>query len=197
MAENKANKPLYDGALATPVPMELPAVAAILGPRHPDVVEAMRKQNQAITDEIMAKFPMLFDHYKIPMESENSWAYLAFRLARTHVPGMQTVTRRRSGAPKDWGPVELTALNFEVGLLIKQGISTMEACRALLQLPDGTWRFPRVREAKTLYRRYQDSKRVPLVAAINKCEDPRVRQVFELVIAKMTADDQEASITDT
>lgn len=34
----------------------------------------------------------------------------------------------------------------------------MDACRALGRLKDGTWRFPRSRDAKTLYRRYQEAK---------------------------------------
>lgn len=197
MAESKPNKPLYDGPLGTPVQMEVPAVAQILGLDHPDVKEALHKEIERATYEILDKLPMLLDHYSIPRESKDRWLQLSYRLARVHVPGMQTTQRKRAGAPKDWGPVELAALNVEVNLLVKQGVTAMDACRALLQLPDGSWRFPRARDAKTLYRRYQDSKRIPLVVAMRKIEDPAIRRIIEESIAETAAEGRSESVADT
>lgn len=156
----KNNSSAYSGALATPVLYGDPPLAAqVLGVEHPDVEPLILEETVRVTNELLGKLPLLLDHFGISRSTPDMWQKLAFRMARAHVPGFQTVSPKKSGAPQDWGPLELAALHLEVQILTKRGMTAMDACRALLRLKDGAWRFPRSRDAKTLYRRYQEAKK--------------------------------------
>lgn len=156
----KNNSPAYSGALDTPVVFADPPLAAqVLGADHPDVEPAILEESGRVTQELLGKLPLLLDHFGVSRSAPDKWLQLSYRLARAHVPGFQTVSPKKSGAPQDWGPLELSALYLEVQILTKRGMTAMDACRALVRLKDGTWRFPRSRDAKTLYRRYQEARK--------------------------------------
>lgn len=118
----------YSGSLAVPVVYSDPPMAAqILGVDHPDVQKAIHAESMRVTQELLDKLPLLIDHFAIAKDAPDKWMQLAFRMARAHVPGFQTVLPKKSGAPRDWMPLDLAALHFEVELLIKQGMKAKEA----------------------------------------------------------------------
>ena len=51
-----------------------------------------RDEDMRIVIEQFQKLFLLLDHFGIPEGSRLRWFYLAFRLARQHVPGMKVVT---------------------------------------------------------------------------------------------------------
>jgi hypothetical protein len=57
------------------------------------------------------KLLTLFEHYRIPTNSENRWAYLAYYLACDFFPGMDVVTKiRKRARPRErWG-IELEGM---------------------------------------------------------------------------------------
>lgn len=90
-----------------------------------------------VSNELLGKLPLLLDHFGIPRSAPDMWQQLAFRLARNHVPGFQTVLPKKAGTPQDWGSLELAELYLEVGILTNQGMTAMDACRALVRLAKG------------------------------------------------------------
>lgn len=109
------------------------------------------------TARVEERLQLLLDVFGIPRHSESRWRDLAVSLAKEFVPGFRVVNQ--SGAPRLWSPDALMALRIEVETMAREsGIKAMEACRRLLKNPDGTWRYPRCRSARSLYRRYQESK---------------------------------------
>lgn len=189
MAAKPSIKASYQGPLAIPVAMpKAPAAVHILGPDNPDVQAAIRIESDRITKELLGKLPLLLDHFAISRDASDCWYELAYRLARAHVPGFQTVAPSKVGAPQEWGELELTALHIEVEILTKQGMTAMDACRALVRLPDGSWRFPRSRDAKTLYRRYQQAKKLAIVIALRNTKCPEIKQIIEESITETVAE---------
>jgi len=180
---------MYTGPLATPVVIgEPPLAAQILGPDHPDVAPLLKAETGRVSQAVMDKLPLLLDHFGIPREEPDKWLELACRLARAHVPGFRTVKPKKSGAPQEWGEIELAALHIEVEMLTKQGMTAKEACRALLRLPDGGWRFPRSRDEKTLYRRYQQAKKLSLSVLASTIKDADLRRSIQESIIETAAE---------
>ena len=121
----------YSGPLAAPVVFcEAPLAAQILGVDHPDVAPLLQAETERVTQAVLDKLPLLLDHFGIPCEASDKWLQLSYKLARAHVSGFQTVAPKKSGAPQEWGELELAALHIEVGILTKQGMTAMDACRA-------------------------------------------------------------------
>ncbi len=181
----------YSGTLAEPVAFsEAPLAAQILGVDHPDVAPLLRAETERVTQAVLDKLPLLLDHFGIPREASDKWLQLSYKLARAHVSGFQTVAPKKSGAPQEWGELELAALHIEVEILTKQGMTAMGACRALVRLPDGGWRFPRSRDAKTLYRRYQQAKKLPLSVFVSNIPDTGIKQIVQESIVETVAEDK-------
>lgn len=189
MARTTKEEPQYPGVLGQPVVIQGPPEAAeFLGADHPDIKAAKDAEALRAAQELTAKLPLLLDHFGIDRNRPDHWKQLAFRLARAHVPGMQVVNAPKAGAPQTWGPVELAALYIEVERLTKQGATAMDACRVLMRLPEGVWRFPRSRDAKTLYRRYQESKNSSVVGALQLTANfPDLHQIFQETIIEAVA----------
>lgn len=184
-------KSQYSGPLTDPVVFcEAPLAAQILGVDHPDVAPLLQAETERVTQAVLDKLPLLLDHFGIPREASDKWLQLSYKLARAHVSGFQTVDPKKAGAPQEWGELELAALHIEVGILTKQGMTAMDACRALVRLPDGGWRFPRSRDAKTLYRRYQQAKKLPLSVFVSNIPDAEIKQIVQESIVETVAEDK-------
>src|SRR5262249_61456293 len=82
----------YTGALVQPIyPEDHYKFTGGLGQavREPDVA--------AISKQAVEKIWLLFKHYKIDPNNEQSWQELALSLALAHVPGLQIANRPKSG----------------------------------------------------------------------------------------------------
>ncbi len=178
MATEDRKFPPFPGDLTEPIRSRPPAVVQLLDDDHPAVQEAMNSEAKRVAEEIRRKFDLLLTYYQVRKDSPDQWQELAFFLARQFIPGFRILPPVASGAPLDWGPLELADLYIEIEALTKQGMTAMDACRFLLRAQDGTWRYPRCRSAKTLYRRYQQSKNSAFVLAMTNQKDESVRQVF-------------------
>ena len=64
----------------------------------------------------------------------------------------------------------------------------MDACRALVRLKDGTWRFPRSRDAKTLYRRYQQAKKSLSATMATLSPSGEIQDVINAAIKQRAAE---------
>ena len=193
MTEKKPTAPPYSGPLADPIRLHVPVIAHVLGVEHPAVQEAMVKENWRIVDEIIRKLDLLLDHHELDQDNPHKWEMLVFRIARQFIPGFRLMTAAPAGAPLEWGPFELAGLYIEVEALTKQGMSAMDACRLLLRADDGAWRYPRCRSVRTLYRRYQQSKRSAYVRLMTETKDDQIRQMWRDVITEPVSE----SVTDT
>ncbi|MBV5337879.1 MAG: hypothetical protein J0653_08155 [Deltaproteobacteria bacterium] len=166
-----------------------PAVAQILGVDHPSVQPLIRKESERIAALVLDKLPLLLDHFDIPRDSPDCWQRLAYRLARAYVPGLQTTPASTAGAPREWGPVELAALHDEVKVLVSQGMKEKEACHVLFKLPGSYKRFPRAQSSATIYRRYQEAKKSPLVVVMKSDPESPASIMLKGLIAEVMADD--------
>lgn len=187
MGKNDAKFRPFEGDLAEPLWCDRPTIANVLEEDHPAVREAFHRETLRVTNDAVRKLELLVDHYQVERGNPYQWQILAFRMARQFIPGFQITARPVVGAPLDWGPVELAGLFLEVEALTKQGMSAMDACRTLLRAQDGSWRYPRCRSAKTIYRRYQQSKKSAYVRLMTEPENDLVRQLFrESVIESLS-----------
>jgi hypothetical protein len=187
MKKDDSTYPAFTGDLAEPLWFVKPAIMQVYEDDHPAVKEAMHSENLRMTKEVLRKLDLLIDHYKVERSNPYLWQMVVFRMAKQFIPGFQITARPVVGAPLDWGPVELAGLFLEVEALTKQGMSAMDACRTLLRAQDGSWRYPRCRSAKTIYRRYQQSKKSAYVRLMTEPESDLVRQLFrESVIESLS-----------
>jgi hypothetical protein len=89
----KRRAPNYTGALAQPIYLEdYYKFAGGLG-------QPIRERDiAAIRERAEEKMRLLFKHYKIDPNDEQSWQKLARSLALAHVPGLQLVVREELGS---------------------------------------------------------------------------------------------------
>jgi len=93
----KRRAPNYTGALAKPIcPEDHYKFTGGLGQpiREPDVA--------AIRKRAVKQMRLLFKHYKIDPNDEQSWQKLAMSLALAHVPGLQFAKRPKRGRKSTW-----------------------------------------------------------------------------------------------
>jgi hypothetical protein len=100
----KRRAPNYTGALAQPIYLDPDDYKYSDGlgrpPNDPDVVE--KKMFAMAKLQTFEKMELLFKHYEIDPNDEQSWQVLAFRLARAHVPGLQIASRPKPGRKATW-----------------------------------------------------------------------------------------------
>ena len=184
MEKDDSKFPSFVGDLAEPIWCDRPAIACVFDESHPAVAEACDKEYRRVTEEAVRKLDLLVDHYKVERGNPYQWQILAFRMAKQFIPGFRISARPSVGAPLDWGPIELAGLYLEVEALTKQGMSAMDACRVLLRAQDGSWRYPRCRSVKTIYRRYQQSKKSAYVLLMTETKDDLLRQLWRESVAE-------------
>jgi hypothetical protein len=123
----KRRAPNYTGALAQPIYLEdYDKFAGGLG-------QPIRERDiAAIRERAEEKMRLLFKHYKIDPNDEQSWQKLARSLALAHVPGLQLANRPKRGRKSTWK----TGLGDElVRAKSRTGKGTKEAIAELLKEP--------------------------------------------------------------
>jgi hypothetical protein len=126
----------YTGALAQPIYLEDHyKFTGELGQatREPD--------GAAISKQAVENIWLLFKHYKIDPNDEQSWQELALSLAEAHVPGLQFASRPKPGRKSTWK----TGLGDELVRAVEDVKSrtakrTTEAIAELLKEPGGKWK---------------------------------------------------------
>jgi hypothetical protein len=132
----KRRAPNYTGALAQPIYLEDHyKFTGGLG-------QAIRELDvAAISKRAVEKFWLLFKHYKIDPNNEQSWQELALSLALDHVPGLQVANRPKPGRKRTWK----TGLDDEFGHAVEDvksrtGKRTGDAIAELQEEPGGMWK---------------------------------------------------------
>ena len=172
MPRNERKVGQFSGDLAVPIRTQVPSFTYVLDESHPAVQEARAKETNRVCREVWRKMDLLMDHYGVDKEGSDKWEYLVYKMAKQFVPGFRITSSSKVGAPLDWGPLELLNLYIEVESLIKnKQMTAMDACRILMRTPEGEWRYPRCRDEKTLYRRYQQSKQSKFVRSLSEEPD--------------------------
>jgi hypothetical protein len=90
----------YQGELCQPIRLADPhRWKRRFNPRGPFMVNSETKfrENHEIELATQKRLPLLLDHFGIDKNDPDHWEMLALALARSHVPGFQTV--RKGGAP--------------------------------------------------------------------------------------------------
>ena len=180
----------YSGALATPIVYGDPSLEAqILGEDDPIHEQEVQAEAAKATQALLAKLPLLLDHFGVSRSAPDKWMQLSYRLARAHVPGFQVSKTKKAGAPQDWGALELASLHIEVErMVVAEGVTAMDACRALVARPDRAQRFHRSMAATTLYRRYQEAKTSIFIKAYAHLPAGEIKQVLEDAIVEAAAE---------
>lgn len=190
----KNNSPAYSGALATPIVYGDPSLEAqILGEDDPVYEQELQVEAAKATKAMLAKLPLLLDHFEVSRSAPDKWMQLSYKLARAHVPGFQVNKTKKAGAPQDWGPLELASLHIEVERLAAEGMTAMDACRALVARPERAQRFPRSMAATTLYRRYQEAKTSIFVTAYAHLPAGDIKRALEDAIVEAVAEGSKAA----
>lgn len=78
--------------------------------------ETITENTKTIISEHIQKLDMLCDHYKIDKKSDSKWFELSYELACAHIPGFQTETKNKSGAPRKWNEWE----KFKLWVAVRQ-----------------------------------------------------------------------------
>lgn len=147
MKEFKFSKP-YTGILAEPIEKKKYKMKLLL-----DIETAY----QEIFKETHDKFLLLFDHYEI---KKGDYESLAFRLAISHVPGMQLVDEIiKPGRRLEWDYLKYLKLEADLLALEKEGKTLHAACKILAQEEKYFERYGEYKENyMTLYRKILDYK---------------------------------------
>lgn len=127
-----------------------------LNPDRGVLIYLLRTYQQATIQRQNQKLDLLLAHYLIPRTGPDHWKRLALALASDYVPGFRV--EKPAGAKRKWGPNELGNLLRLVDRLVQSGMRAMDVCRQLAAAPDRQVGFPKSRNARTIYRRYQEAK---------------------------------------
>lgn len=124
MAKKKAGT-VYSGELAKPI-LHNP----LFGSTSAGI------ESDHVFKERCRKILLLFEHYQIPLEEKNGWLLLAYKLAETHVPGLQVVNNKPAmGAPKKLDRERENLLLREINNRRDEGKSVPQICRKLINMP--------------------------------------------------------------
>lgn len=136
--------------------VSLPAGVGKTGHTSRIIADLMQKASDR-SEKIDRRLELLLQTLNIPNGPEQ-WKMLATRLAEEFVPGFRVI--HQPGAPQRWTLSALASLRSEVDEIAAGGCTAMEACRRLLRNSDGSMRYRGCNSVRTLYRRYQESKKV-------------------------------------
>jgi hypothetical protein len=148
----KRRAPEYTGALAQPIYLEdfYKFTGGLGQPIQETDVAAVGKR-------AVEKMRLLFEHYKIDPNNEQSWQELALSLALAHVPGLQVAKGPKRGRKPTWkaglGDEWVRAVDDVKSRTNKR---TAGAIAELTKEPGGMWKKY---DPKSLAARYRESKR--------------------------------------
>jgi hypothetical protein len=148
----KRRAPNYTGALAQPIYLEDHyKFTGGLGQatQEPDVA--------AMSKRAVEKFWLLFKHYKIDPNNEQSWQELAENLALAHVPGLQFANRPKRGRKRKTGLYDELVREIQ-GVKSKTGMRTQDAIRRLRKDKPEKWGRERY-SVESLGARYREARR--------------------------------------
>jgi hypothetical protein len=150
----KRRAPNYTGALAQPIYLEdhYKWTGRLGQPTQELDIAAIRKR---AVEKAVEKFSLLFEHYKIDPNNEQSWQELAMSLALDHVPGLQVVNRPKPGRKPTWKTGRGDELVRDVDdVKSRTGKRTGDAIAELKKEPGGMWK--KYGPNKSLAARYRE-----------------------------------------